>query len=339
MQNKFYSNAYKSSVEIQAKLKNMKVKRNMNAYEKNLDKLSKTILKIINKEKCFEGILAKTKAILQVSNIKLYKYFYLEKFSVNESRGVTVSLDVDNLKFDTIFFNSFDNMNDPLENIQLKELEEVQSKNFNETQKIYLPNPSTGTIEPFPSKRPGVNVFNRNISLSCFSTNNPKSKESMLMWSHYAKNHQGLCYEYKVQDLISHDDLCKNIAYLLPVKYVSQINPDKLVNLHREIFEKYHDEIMNSYSNPGFLDKITKEHYITPFLLSIIEKYSDSWKYENEWRLVHKNKGAKLEDIHPTNIYAGAKMPSADFAKINQRCMVELGKPLIKANINDFLKE
>jgi hypothetical protein len=74
-------------------------------------------------------------------------------------------------------------------------------------------------------------------------------------------------------------------------------------------------------------------------MLSIFEKYSDSWKYENEWRLVHARNNQFLTGIKPINIYAGAKMSSADYVVINKKCLSEIAKQVIKVNVEDFINE
>ena len=57
----------------------------MNAYEKNLDKLIKQINKVIKNESEMKQILEKTLSLIETSNIKLYKYLFLEKHSFNTS--------------------------------------------------------------------------------------------------------------------------------------------------------------------------------------------------------------------------------------------------------------
>lgn len=311
----------------------------MSAYEKNLDKLVRQINKIIKNESEMEQILNQTLNLIKDSDIKLYKYLFLEKHSSNASGGCEVTLDVEKLSFDKIFFNSFDNLNDPFENIQLKRLEASQSEKFRTSPKLYFNDPISNILQQFPKKREGIDALNAMLSLSCFTTNHPRSKKSMLMWSHYARSHKGVCYEYDIKDIIQLEEIKKKYVYLLPVKYISTTSYDKLVQLHSSIFTRNQSQIMSkSYDDPDIIAKISKE-YIRDFMLSILEKYSDSWKYENEWRLVHARNNKALTGIKPINIYAGAKMSSADYAAINKRCLSELGKQTIKVNIEDFMNE
>ena len=311
----------------------------MSTNDKNLDKLVRQINKIIKDKSEMEQILNDTLNLITKSDIRLYKYLFLEKHSSSATGECEVTLDVEKLSFDKIFFNSFDNLNDPFENLQLKRLEASQSEKFRESPKFYFHDPISNTLQQFPKKREAIDALNAKLSLSCFTTNHPKSKKSMLMWSHYARSHKGICFEYDIKDIIKQEEIKNKYVYLLPVKYISTINYDKLVQLHNRIFTSNQSLIMSrSYNDSGIIEKISKE-YIRDFMLSILEKYSDAWKYENEWRLVHARNSQALVGIKPINVYAGAKMSSADYVAINNKSLSELGKQTIKVNIEDFIKE
>ncbi|MBX9599064.1 MAG: hypothetical protein K2X04_10900 [Burkholderiales bacterium] len=92
-------------------------------------------------------ILEKTLSLIETSNIKLYKYLFLEKHSFNISGECEVTLDIENLSFEKIFFNSFDNLNDPFENIQLKRLEASQDEKFKATPKFYFHEPISNILQ------------------------------------------------------------------------------------------------------------------------------------------------------------------------------------------------
>lgn len=72
--------------------------------------------------------------------------------------------------------------------------------------------------------------------------------DSILMWSHYADNHRGICIEYDLTNSI-HQKLYPVIYTHLPIDCSNLEDPD------------------------------------LAWLVSILDKY-DIWKYEKEWRIV-----------------------------------------------------
>ena len=121
------------------------------------------------------------------------------------------------------------------------------------------------------------------LQVACFSETN----RSILMWSHYANNHQGFCVEYDFSDWE-----CKK--YLKPVQYVSE----------------------RQYVPGNFADNIypgAENAFINAALYKFVE-----WSYEKEWRLVAPNIGhlnPKYKGCIPilnvgefiTAVYLGAK--------------------------------
>lgn len=94
----------------------------------------------------------------------------------------------------------------------------------------------------------------------CFST----KRDSTLMWSHYANSNMGICIGYDFNTL-PESSLLRNM--LFPVAYSKDpvYLSDLLYDEHRDIYE---------YS----LDAAV--------LCAALNK-SDTWKYENEWRMIH----------------------------------------------------
>jgi len=102
---------------------------------------------------------------------------------------------------------------------------------------------------------------------------------SLLLWSHYAANHFGLCIEYEI-DTDDHD-------LLVPVIYSSQ-------------YPK-----LNLYSFHGDIGKST---------VNILRTKSLEWSYEKEWRYI-STKHMDCEIGNPfkiSGIIFGARMPDAD---------------------------
>jgi hypothetical protein len=54
------------------------------------------------------------------------------------------------------------------------------------------------------------------LRICCFCQN----KDSVVMWSHYAANHRGICLEYDTQEFIQNDSL---LNYLHPVVYKQEL--------------------------------------------------------------------------------------------------------------------
>jgi hypothetical protein len=89
--------------------------------------------------------------------------------------------------------------------------------------------------------------------------------DSILMWSHYASNHQGFCIEYDLEHLHSGDTLLKNLYSVIYSREVFDVDltpwTEKLVTGKRE-------ELSTSFP-----------------LLGVIQKF-EGWAYEQEWRYV-----------------------------------------------------
>lgn len=94
--------------------------------------------------------------------------------------------------------------------------------------------------------------------------------DNILMWSHYANKHTGICVEYDFSNLEIEDIT----AFLLPVIYTKKrplLPIKKLTNL----FGKESDKVSAS-------DGL----YIVRYLLEAILSKSSVWKYEEEWRMI-----------------------------------------------------
>ncbi len=116
------------------------------------------------------------------------------------------------------------------------------------------------------------------IKLTCFSERN----NSLLMWSHYADSHKGICIEYDIKGL-QENDLRRRLFY--PVIY------------SETLFD----------STDYFISK--KQ---TPFLFLVASLYkSKEWAYEEEWRLILAHgiweTEGKFRMPMPSAIYLGAK--------------------------------
>ena len=123
-------------------------------------------------------------------------------------------------------------------------------------------------------------MYQKRIYATCFSEN----PTSMLMWSHYANNHKGMVLEYDFTELYS-EKFLKLFLGLHPIYY-----NDKLLNL-------------KEYEN-------VKEKIFVGTLAAICK--SSEWAYENEWRILLKQKeyeqGIEVPFLKPTRIILGARV-------------------------------
>jgi len=117
-----------------------------------------------------------------------------------------------------------------------------------------------------------VSETNRQLRICSFSLNN----DSLLLWSHYAQEHKGICIEYDLLD----NDIAR--TYIQPVIYSSKV--PKI-----GIFEEYNTMQM--------------------IASSLIK--SKEWEYEQEWRITIFKQSAnfpqKLQVPKPVAIYLGTR--------------------------------
>ena len=124
-------------------------------------------------------------------------------------------------------------------------------------QEIYFSNPSNFN-DPFD---PLIRILNTddsedmlkllNFRISCLSTNN----SNILMWSHYANKHQGICIKYNIATLLKEKDIIfKKTEYIKTM-------PQPQSGFHLELSD-----------TTTIIDAFTQKH--------------DSWEYEEEYKLI-----------------------------------------------------
>jgi hypothetical protein len=128
-------------------------------------------------------------------------------------------------------------------------------------------------------------LFMNDFRIACFSENN---YSDILMWSHYADCHKGICLEYDVKKEILKKQL---LNFIHPVIYSNEIyDLSEYMCCLIEQFVKKRKSINYNQLFPSVLYK------------------AKSWEYEREWRLIltEDNKSDKLIDIDkPSAIYMG----------------------------------
>lgn len=130
------------------------------------------------------------------------------------------------------------------------------------------------------------------FGISCFS----ETHDSLLMWSHYADNHTGICFGYSVENFFTPIDGAKTplVDALYPVNYQNDLSYS--FEQHRKFFD----------------DELTKEEEANlPFILALTK--AKEWIYEREWRLVMSvTNGIRVLPLVPDCIYLGSKINDQD---------------------------
>ncbi len=126
----------------------------------------------------------------------------------------------------------------------------------------------------------------KSFGIACFS----EVYDSLLMWSHYADYHRGICLEYSFEEI-------KKLVSFCPIIYTDQF----------ENFLNYID--------------IRKEEVSSEVMKLFLSKSKD-WSYENEWRIVDtlsessEAKGKLLKGLKPLNILMGCQIDGDNERKI-----------------------
>ena len=140
-----------------------------------------------------------------------------------------------------------------------------------------------------------------NVRVACFT----QTPYSILMWSHYANNHQGFCIEYEIPSYSEENaDIYQN---LLPVIYT-----DTRISL---------TEFSLNWNKAGTLtEDETWDFYKYCLLCKSID-----WKYQQEWRLISLDKKLTDENYNCNffkikKVYLGNKMSPKDRLDIIEIC-------------------
>lgn len=146
----------------------------------------------------------------------------------------------------------------------------INPENVENIDKIYNDmNVDASIMDEIIDKNPDI-FYNELIKhqikfkISCFS----ESPNSILMWSHYANQHQGFCIGYDTSEI--EEEIMKKIYPVF-----------------------YHETFFQLIENGDLNDKI----------FNSLIKFKD-WKYENEWRLISDEKVLCLK---PSKIFLGVR--------------------------------
>ena len=134
--------------------------------------------------------------------------------------------------------------------------------------------------------RPSFNDAKSNFAI-CSLT---ELRDSILMWSHYANQHEGFCVEYDAHELLN--------------------------MRQNELFPIIYDSYLPDFTLTSTMDHM-KENIANIIARSHLTKAKD-WSYEQEWRLLSSknitsdSKGFTIEMPKPTGIYLGCKISDCD---------------------------
>lgn len=137
-----------------------------------------------------------------------------------------------------------------------------------------------------------VSELLKDIKITCFS----EKKHNLLMWSHYGRNHTGLCLEFNTKKLIS---------------WCAKFSPKSPVFLK----VKY-DILRENISYDGKFDNNQ--------LFSWLKTKSEDWAYEEELRLIWLNNKDEInEQLAPEilkHVFIGNRMKEAEQNQVVQLC-------------------
>lgn len=149
-----------------------------------------------------------------------------------------------------------------------------------------------------------------------------ESDDSLLMWAHYANNHQGICVEYDLMDIN------KVLGFTaVPVIYSEE----------RPCF--------------NFLNPQSLQNDSTELLIHSLTSKSVEWQYEREWRIIRDKEacgdcwyadgnGALLEMIRPSSITIGCaaraefEQEVTDYCSANRINLYKMEKDLMHYRLN-----
>lgn len=152
--------------------------------------------------------------------------------------------------------------------------------------------------------------------MTCLTEDN----NNLLMWSHYADSHQGICVEYDLKRL--NEDPYKIVEHLFPVIYektrkTAWEDVDKLLGSFREL-NKAIDEGHEYDGEMEFDD-------LKPLFL----KKGNVWEYEKEWRILYTRK--KTYDADDEGLYSfNLKFPCVKNVYLGCRIHPEIRNNIIE---------
>jgi hypothetical protein len=226
--------------------------------------------------------------------VALYKY---EQFSAQS---------IENLKKQVIYFGSPLRFNDPYDCALFPSINEPSDEEVERIRDHYLShtdlddkvrgqfqNASTAGLRVM-LLRIGQGVIDSEIQrflsqrgVSCFA----ERPDNLLMWSHYAGHHKGFCLEFKTDS--------EPFQKIRKVHYSTQMPAFDLVPM---LCDQDYDQVLDLFCTKSI-----------------------DWKYEREWRAIHKEAGTAY--TYPAEALTGVYFePEASFTSIEIIALVLAGQ-------------
>jgi hypothetical protein len=136
-----------------------------------------------------------------------------------------------------------------------------------------------------------VDRINRTVGVLCLSA----QRDNIVMWSHYAERHKGICLEFR---------RAGDLSYALAVNYSDEYPVINFFQIETK-FRVGGDDAARA-AQKEFVDLI----YLTK---------AKEWKYEDEWRLVDPLRGRGLHDLAPgllSGVIFGCRSTEEDRRKV-----------------------
>ena len=141
------------------------------------------------------------------------------------------------------------------------------------------------------------------IHQSLFVASFTQKCDDILMWSHYADSHKGLCFEFDIPD-----------SKLANYQFMNVLYSDSRVTMNINLLKSIKPETLNDETYSIEIKGDLKPLYIVKSLV---------WKHEHEIRLIYKDKTYDEESdfvtfVLPylTHIYLGVNIPSSEEKKV-----------------------
>lgn len=240
----------------------------------------------------------------------------------------------DNIKNRTLWFNTPEAFNDPFDifaNFQMNKQDRSQAHKFFEECGCdiqIVKEFSAQDILALQAIRDRSNIYNSKYGVTCFSREN----NNILMWSHYADRHQGICLGFDIDETDIHlrNFMCESNRYkdnslvykLLPIEYGDDRPEFRLSGNNTE---------------------------------KLLQTKSTHWDYENETRIMVRSdkeivfpKGLHYKSSCLKEIILGANMPLGDYLDLYgfknannlniKSHIAELDKKIYRLNITPIIE-
>jgi hypothetical protein len=165
------------------------------------------------------------------------------------------------------------------------------------------------------------------LKIACFSVFESESdfENQTVMWSHYAKNHTGVCVKYSLNDSVL-PQLIGNIVKvgMYPVSYTSRV---PLLS-----YSDFSSVILNKNGDHEFNNRTHRK------LFKMVLTKSRFWSYEKEWRLVidsnHSQSYQSMPFFKIDSIYLGCRMKS-DMKLLYAKLAYDIDAKLFESHLAD----